>query len=39
VGVPLDSSQTFWAGFISSALVSVAVNLGFAIANIIGPAR
>jgi adenylate cyclase len=38
VGVPLENAnQTFWAGFISSALVSVAINLGFGIANIIGP--
>jgi len=37
VGLPLDnSSQTFWFGFIYSALVSVAMNLGFGIANIIG---
>jgi adenylate cyclase len=38
VGLPGDtSSQNFWFGFIYSAVVSVAVNLGFGIANIIGP--
>jgi adenylate cyclase len=38
VGVPLENAnQTFWAGFVTSALVSVAINLGFGIANIIGP--
>src|SRR5260370_9766944 len=38
VGVPLENAnQTFWAGFVSSALVSVVINLGFGIANIIGP--
>jgi adenylate cyclase len=38
VGLPGDtSSQNFWFGFIYSAVVSVAVNLGFGIGNIIGP--
>jgi adenylate cyclase len=38
VGLPGDTSgQNFWFGFIYSAAVSVAVNLGFGIANIIGP--
>jgi adenylate cyclase len=38
VGLPGDmSSQNFWFGFIYSAVVAVAVNLGFGIANIIGP--
>jgi adenylate cyclase len=37
-GLPLDpSSQTFWFGFIYSAVVSVLLNLVFGIANIIGP--
>jgi adenylate cyclase len=37
-GLPLDSSsQNFWFGFIYSAAVSVLMNLGFGIANIIGP--
>ena len=31
------SGQTFLSGFIYSALVSVAANLGFGVANIIGP--
>jgi adenylate cyclase len=30
------SGQTFWSGFIFSAVVSVAMNLGFSVANIIG---
>ena len=38
VGLQDDtSSQSFWFGFIYSAVVSVVVNLGFGIANIIGP--
>jgi adenylate cyclase len=38
VGLPGDTpSQNFWFGFIYSAVVSVAVNVGFGIANIIGP--
>jgi adenylate cyclase len=37
-GLPLDTSrQNFWFGFIYSAAVSVLMNLGFGIANIIGP--
>jgi adenylate cyclase len=36
-GLPLESSQHFWLGFISSAVISVLMNLGFGIANIIGP--
>ena len=37
-GLPLDASpQNFWFGFIYSAAVSVLMNLGFGIANIIGP--
>jgi adenylate cyclase len=37
-GLPLEtSSQYFWLGFISSAVISVLMNLGFGIANIIGP--
>ena len=37
VGLPPDNpGQTFWIGFIYSALVSVVMNLGFGIANIIG---
>ena len=37
-GLPLDSSgQNFWFGFIYSAAISVLMNLGFGIANIIGP--
>jgi adenylate cyclase len=37
-GLPLDvSPQNFWFGFIYSAAVSVLMNLGFGIANIIGP--
>jgi adenylate cyclase len=34
---PETSSQYFWLGFISSAVISVLMNLGFGIANIIGP--
>jgi adenylate cyclase len=38
MGQPADASgQTFWFGFFYSALVSVAMNLGFGVANIIGP--
>ena len=38
VGLPRDTSgQHFWFGFIYSALISVVANLGFGIANIIGP--
>ncbi|HWG07302.1 MAG TPA: adenylate/guanylate cyclase domain-containing protein [Beijerinckiaceae bacterium] len=38
VGLPRDnSSQTFWFGLVYSAAVSVMMNLGFGIANIIGP--
>jgi adenylate cyclase len=38
VGLPADTSgQSFWFGFIYSAVVAVVVNLGFGIANIIGP--
>ena len=37
-GLPLEmSSRLFWASFIYSALLSVAMNLGLGIANIIGP--
>ena len=37
-GLPRDiASQNFWSGFISSAAISVLMNLGFGIANIIGP--
>jgi adenylate cyclase len=36
-GLPLETSQHFWLGFISSAVISVLMNLGFGIANIIGP--
>ena len=32
-----DTSQDFWLGFTYSALVSVAMNLGFSVANLIGP--
>src|SRR6202023_708177 len=31
------SGQSFWSGFIYSAVISVLMNLGFGIANIIGP--
>jgi adenylate cyclase len=31
------SSTSFWSGFIYSAVISVLMNLGFGIANIIGP--
>src|SRR5258708_27517096 len=34
---PETSSQSFWSGFILSAVISVLMNLGFGIANIIGP--
>jgi adenylate cyclase len=38
VGRTRDTSlQSFWSGFAYSAVVSVVMNLGFAIANIIGP--
>jgi adenylate cyclase len=38
VGRTRDTSwQSFWSGFLYSAAVSVVMNLGFAIANIIGP--
>jgi adenylate cyclase len=37
-GVPLQaSSGNFWIGFIYSAVLSVLMNLGFGIANLIGP--
>ena len=37
-GLPRDiSGQNFWTGFISSAAIAVLMNLGFGIANIIGP--
>jgi adenylate cyclase len=37
-GVPLKtSSQNFWSGVISSAVIAVLMNLVFGIANIIGP--
>ena len=37
-GLPVDTfSQKFWSGFISAAVISVLMNLGFGIANIIGP--
>src|SRR5205807_2395068 len=38
VGVPHEpSGQSFWFGFVYSAVVSVLINLGFGIANLIGP--
>lgn len=37
-GLPRETSgQSFWTGFIYSAVVSILINLGFGIANIIGP--
>lgn len=37
-GLPRDPDpQTFWSGFALSAGISIAMNLGFSIANIIGP--
>jgi adenylate cyclase len=37
-GLSLEtSSQKFWSGFVYSAEISVLMNLGFGIANIIGP--
>jgi adenylate cyclase len=37
-GLPVETtSQNFWSGFILSAVISVLMNLGFGIANIIGP--
>jgi adenylate cyclase len=37
-GMPRDPApQTFWSGFALSAAIAVAMNLGFSIANIIGP--
>jgi adenylate cyclase len=37
-GLPVDTfGQNFWSGFISAAVISVLMNLGFGIANIIGP--
>jgi adenylate cyclase len=37
-GLSLEtSSQKFWSGFVYSAVISVLMNLGFGIANIIGP--
>jgi adenylate cyclase len=37
-GQPLETrSQNFWVGFTYSAVISVLMNLGFGIANIIGP--
>jgi hypothetical protein len=38
VGLPLETtSRNFWSNFISSAVISVLMNLAFGIANIIGP--
>ena len=38
VGLPRDPApQTFWSGFALSAVISILVNLGFSIANLIGP--
>ena len=37
-GLPLEmSSKTFWLGFIYSAVLSVVMNLGLGISNIVGP--
>src|SRR3984885_8342371 len=37
-GVPAEScSQKFWSSVISAAVISVLMNLGFGVANIIGP--
>jgi adenylate cyclase len=37
-GLPRETSgQNFWSGFIYSAAIAVLMNLGFGIANIIGP--
>jgi len=37
-GLPLEmSSRIFWSSFVYSAVLSVAMNLGLAISNIIGP--
>jgi adenylate cyclase len=37
-GLPRDPvPQSFWSGFVFSAVISVVMNLGFSIANIIGP--
>jgi len=37
-GVPLESfAQSFWSGFVYAAVISVLMNFGFGIANIIGP--
>ena len=37
-GLPIDpSNQNFWSSFISAAVISVLMNLGVGIANIIGP--
>jgi len=37
-GLPAETfSRNFWSSFISAALISVLMNLGFGIANIIGP--
>jgi adenylate cyclase len=37
-GLPMQTSiQNFWSGFIYSAVIAVLMNLGFGIANIIGP--
>lgn len=37
-GLPRETSgQNFWIGFVYSAVISVLMNLGFGIANIIGP--
>jgi adenylate cyclase len=37
-GLPRDtSSEDFWSNFVYSAVISVLMNLGFGIANIIGP--
>jgi adenylate cyclase len=37
-GLPRDTSkQNFWLGLIYSAVISILINLGFGIANIIGP--
>ena len=38
VGLPRDPApQTFWSGFVLSAAIAIVMNLGFSIANIIGP--
>jgi adenylate cyclase len=38
VGLPRDPApQTFWSGFVLSAAIAIVMNLGFSIANLIGP--